>query len=265
MKAAHFEKKGTLNLFRRIGIRGSTLELVIGEASSGETHIACRHQSNTAALKAATQWMQWAREVGYAEIDLPEGIPGVVFRVDGQKGPGRIRIDTAENVYFDIDSVAAPRLKMNQRVVVQDIHRRRGPPIDFMFGSKLEAGRVIAFPEPKWSHVERKADLSQKVRDGLMRSSGEALSGHRSRDTAFDNARCGDLIFAFEKGVHRFLKFGRLPDGSAPAVLYEAVLTSNFKRCSTPILYCHSKFCELVPEELKAQINHHFDFRLPNY
>ncbi len=249
----HFEKKGRLRLFRRVGTRGSTLKLELGAAAEGMTTVSEKHSSPAAARAAAGVWCRWALEAGFAEVALERGLPGVVYSPQGPAGPCRVRTDAREDVYCAKGAALLPALEIGQRVVVEGVRRHPGLEVAFMFGSELEARRVVAFPEPRWSQFKAREDLSEKARRPLVALAGPALLGHARRERPLAALRPGSLIFAFEKGVHRYLKTVRVK-GTGALVHYEPVLTSQLKRQSFHVLTCLADFCEPVPAELRREL-----------
>jgi hypothetical protein len=254
--ARHFEKRGRLRLFRRIGAAGPVLKLAIGTSGYSTTLVSVKYPSARAAQRAAGVWARWALEAGYAEVALGACIPGVLSTLKGPGGPGRVRTDEPEDVYFAAGAAVAPALAVGQRVLLEGVRRRPGLEVDFMFGSDFEARRVLPFPETKWSRFSARPDPDERTRRSLLALAGDAIGGHARRARPLADARCGSLIYAYEKGIHRFLKTGRLK-GVGAVVFHEAVLTSALKRQSSPVLECIPAFCELVPEKLAAQLERH--------
>jgi hypothetical protein len=249
----HFEKPGTLRLFRRVTIRGTVVAVAVGRASEGETTFTIRCRSTGEARRTAETWARRALEAGFAEVELPAGIPGVVRTLEGPSGPGRVRIDACKDVYFAVEACGVAKLRIGQRVVAQGVQRSPGLKVDYLFGSKLEARRVLEFPRIDPRRCMPAPDPGARARRTLVTLAGPAILGHQRRAKPLIAAAAGDLIFAYEKGIHRFLKFGRLP-GTGRVVFHEAVLTSGFARQASPVLTCAPEFCETLPASLKRAI-----------
>src|SRR5207237_393540 len=134
--------------------------------------------------------------------------PGVLYYFQGERGPGRIRVDgnLADEVYFSAAANELPKCRVGQRVMVHGIHENPRLDGDFMFGSRSEVERVTAFPEPDWKRFEPPPEMKAGERKALMKMAGDAILGKRSAGGKPGDFRCGDYIFAYEKGVHRFLK-----------------------------------------------------------
>jgi hypothetical protein len=248
----HFEKNTRTRLFRRFSVQGSTLELALGAASEGTTHVSIRHRSGREAQRAADAWVRWALDAGFAEVTLEDGaVPGVVRWLDGPTGPGRIRTDEPADVFFAAGAAAEP-LEVGERVVLDGIQKKRGLDVEWMFGSKLAARGVRPFPDPRWSRFRPRPDPPEKTRRKLAALAGDAVQGHTRRARPLGRVACGTLILAYEKGVHRLLAIAKGHEDDV--VTYEPVLTSAWKRQSTQPLTCVAAFCEPVPEALRREL-----------
>jgi hypothetical protein len=98
--------------------------------------------------------------------------------------------------------------------------------------------------------------LSGKQRNRLLKKIGSAVLGHQKRAEKPHGRRCGDLIFAYEKGIHRFLKLGR--NGGIRVVFYELVFNSKLQRASSRILMCAPNFCSPVPASNVRELEQFF-------
>ncbi len=247
----HFEKKG--GLFRELEVRGATLKLTVGRAANDVVAVSMRQRSPAEAKRRLDAWARLALDAGFTELELPPGRFGVVSTLETPTGPGRIRLDGPEDVYFDSPPAGPLPLRIGQRVLVQGVRTDPRLDVEYMAGSKLRARSVLAFPRPRWNqHLAPGADArAQRL---LARLSGKALLGHQRRARPLPkDVPCGALIFAFEKGIHRFLKLGHLPDVGT-VVWYEPVLTATFQRQGAPPLSCIPEFCERLPPALVREL-----------
>lgn len=257
MSSRHFEKKGQLRLFRRFATRGAMLDVVIGMGGESDDRISIRCRSATDAERVSGIWSTWALDAGYAEVALPPGVLGVIATVESPSGPGRIRLDQRKDVQF-LETNALGALEVGDRVVVTGVHRVPGLRAGYMFGSKLRARAIARFPETKWSAFKAKPEPGAAIKKSLERIAGAAISGATERAKAFPkDLRPGALIYGYEKGVHRFLRYGGTKRGGF-YVLSEPVLTSNFRRTSGPTSNGISTFYEVVPARLAREITRHF-------
>lgn len=248
----HFEKKGKLGLFRRFDVRASRLSLVIGQAGEGDHRLAIAFRSAAAAHAALERWSRWALDAGYAEVALPDGVTlGVVAYAKTPRGPGRIRLDERVDVQF----LDAPfDVEAGDRVMVEGVRRAGKRPADYMFGSTMRATRVFPFPDVKWAAFKPKPEPSAAIRRALEKKAGKALLGRWQYDGKFPRGvEPGDLIFGYEKGIHRFLEHTSTKRGG-DWVLSEPVLTSNFKRQSYAASSGAAWFYRPVPPALAREI-----------
>ncbi len=174
--------------------------------------------------------------------------------LEAPSGPGRIRLDGPDDVYFDTDAAAPLSLRIGQRIVAQGVREDPRLRVPYMAASKLRARRVLEFPRVQWEQSPIRPGADSRAQTLLARMSGQALLGHQRRARPLPkDVPCGALIFAFEKGIHRFLKFGRVRDVGT-VVFYEPVLTAAFQRQVAPPLTCIPEFCERVPPELAREL-----------
>src|SRR5262249_30553563 len=113
------------------------------------------------------------------------------------------------------------------------------------------ARRVLPFP--KLAAGTRARRLDAGTRRALLRLAGDALSGKQKRHRPLGEVPPGALIFAYERGVHRFLRRAKLPRVGT-VVLHEPVLTSKLEPQSGEVLSCVPGFCELVPPRLAREL-----------
>jgi hypothetical protein len=137
--------------------------------------------------------------------------------------------------------------------VLEGVRRDPSLAFDFMFGSTLRARRLTAFPAPRWDAL-RPTELDEKTRRTLVARAGDAISGKQVRSRPLGRVPCGALVFAYEKGIHRFLKKTKLAR-VGEVVLYEPVLTSKLERQSGVVLSCVPTFCELVPAPITRELD----------
>lgn len=254
----HFEKRGKLGLFRRFGVEGRELRLVIGQAGEGDHRFTVTAKSPAAAEKELERWSQWALDAGYALVALPAGVRlGVVATTESPRGPGRIRLDERDDVLF----TGAPfDVAAGDRVMVEGVHRGAKRVPDFMFGSRLRAKRVLAFPKVDWKAFPLKPIPPAGVRARLAKKAGKPLLGKWTWEDEPEGpvfpkgVKPGDLIFAYEKGVHRFLRYAGTKRGGM-LVTSEPVLTSTFERTSFMPSDAMESFCKPLPAALAREIS----------
>jgi hypothetical protein len=256
MSFRHFEKKG--GLFRRIESKGSTLSLALGRASEGTERVSVKCASALAARRLADTWSRWALEAGFAEIPLEEGTPGVLFFLSQPRGPGRVRDDEGKNVYFEPEAAASvAKLAQGQRVLLQGVRERAKLRVEWMFGSRLAAEKLVGFQATPWNKYKQLPDPSAKIRAALAKLAGPRLEGwHVAAPALPKKVAVGTLIFAYEKGVHRFL--GREPGDDEDLVHTEPVLTSKLTRQSGPPQIQVVKFCAPLPEKFRREAEKRF-------
>jgi len=227
------------------------MSLALGRASEGMERISVKCASALAARRLADTWARWALEAGFAEIPLEDGTPGIIFFLSQPSGPGRVRDDEGKNVYFEPDAARGiAKLAQGQRVLLQGVRSQPRLRVEWMFGSKLVAKSVLPFPAVSWSKYKQLPDPSAKVRAKLAKLAGERLEGwHVDAPALPKKVAVGTLIFAYEKGVHRFL--GREPGGDEDLVHTEPVLTSKLTRQSGPPQIQVVRFCAPLPEKFQ--------------
>jgi hypothetical protein len=121
-----------------------------------------------------------------------------------------------------------------------------------MLGSTLDARRLVPFPAPVMK-ARAPRRLGAKLRRTLLAAAGEAISGKQTRAKPLGQVPAGALIFAYERGVHRFLKRAKLPRVGT-VVLHEPVFTSKLEPQSGEVLSCVPGFCELVPPRIARSL-----------
>jgi len=261
----HFEKKGSLGLFRRIEASGSTLDVALGEASIRTQHFTVELESAPAARRLADTWSRWALDAGFAEIPLERGTPGIVFHLETPLGPGRVRDDEGRNILFEPTAVASSSLRQGQRVVLQGVRARRKASVGFMLGSKLQADRLLPFPVTPWKRFKARPGPSAKVSKLLAALAGGRITGSRvvyGRELGVgsgldERLPCGTLIFAYRPGVHRFLS--RTPGNeNGDFVISEPVLGATLQRVSGPLMSQVASHCEPVPVVFRRALEKHF-------
>lgn len=255
----HFEKKGAMRLFRRVGTKGSTLLVEVGAASEDTHRVSQRFPSAKAAGKAAEAWARWSTDWGYAEVFYDAGeTAGIVRGLEGPRGPGRVRTDSREDVYFAEGAASELDLEVGDRVLVRGIRAKARPAAKFMFGSKLACESVRAFPEPRWSQWRAAPELPEKTRRALQKLAGPGIAGEESseggRRRPLGKLAPGALIYSYEKGVHRFLSKEPGKDG---LVYSEPVLDSKLGRQSFRVLECLAEFCEPLPKRFRRELERH--------
>ncbi|MBI2898768.1 MAG: hypothetical protein HYY17_01145 [Planctomycetes bacterium] len=91
-------------------------------------------------------------------------------------------------------------------MILHGIHEDPTLDVEFMFGSRSEAERVTRCPEPDWKRLDPPTQMKPAERRALMAMDGDDILGKRRTGARPGDFRCGDYIFAYEKGAHRFLK-----------------------------------------------------------
>src|SRR5438046_735376 len=120
----HFEKRGRLRFYRKIRLEGRVLLLGFGMAGEEEVEVRIDFASAARARAAAEHWAALARGAAFAEVALGSGTPGILYYFQGERGPGRIRVDgnLAGEVYFSAAANELPKCRVGQRVMVHGIH-----------------------------------------------------------------------------------------------------------------------------------------------
>lgn len=250
----HLEKKsGKEHPYRIIQTTGSVFKLIYGRASDTQSEVEVRFNSTKECGKMANNWLMWYKSFGYKEVAFTEGVPGVLYYFESQDGPGRVRIDGGANVYFPKGGIQFKSPKQGQRVLVHQIKKDPRLNVDFTFGSKYVATKLTSFPKTS-SKIDKEITFSEVERKSLTQLYGSLMMGHEKHSQRLTKPYCGDFIFAFEKGVHRFLKFDKIPD-VGKVVVYEPCFTSNFKSQSGWVTYCIPDFCAHIPRELSQKIS----------
>jgi hypothetical protein len=242
----HYEViRGRNRLFWRLGIDSRVVKMCWGRVANGEecSELACATEEE--ARRTMERWIRRLLATGYAEVELPRGSPGEVRWVEGSRGPGWIRLDTRQDVHYEPGSVEPPELEIGMRVIVQAPRPYDGPDANTVHKGKLEAGQVVAFPEMRRRKAKKMPDPDERTRAALAKLA-ERDTAHPQQDRDF---KVGDIVFAWEKGVHRLLKV----DDQQQAH-FDPLFTSNFKWRLSPVLTCHIQFCTKVSPELRDRI-----------
>jgi hypothetical protein len=254
MTMRHFEAKG--GLFRELDVRGSTLTLTIGRAAEDVKTMSMKHRSPVEAKRRMDAWARLAIDAGFTELKLPFGKLGSVFRLEKPEGPGRIRLDGGDDVYFDTRPAGPLPLRKGQRVLVQNVRTDPRLEIEYMSWSKLRAGSVLAFPKPEWNQHRPRPGADPETRKLLSRLAGWAIRAEdqeRAQPLPAD-VPCGALIYASKKGIHRFLKRTGPGVTGMVLVLHEPVLTTTFQRKVGRPESSFPEYCERVPPELVREL-----------
>ena len=235
------ENKASQRRFRRIQTDGSDVEIAFGQVASGTDVIRISVASAIEAEQVAARWGRWALADGYSEVDMPPGEPGVVHWVEG--AAGWIRLDANRVAHFSEAAVPSPPppLAIGTRVTAEGLSPYAGPGAEGAHRGKFEAERVHVVLEPGRTKKPKAVDADEGTIADL--AIAEKAAPHTLPSTP------GDLIFAHEKGVHRFL----LIDGNG-LVVYEPVFRSNGKRSSGPASRCAADFVRVVPANLARRL-----------
>lgn len=259
-KERHFEKRGRRNLSRRIATSGAKLRVTLGLAADYEQTFTATFETAARAERAAERWAIWALNDGYAEVARPRGELGRVSALEEPAGRGRIRTDRGRNVYFDRESTSPNVLRQGERVIVQGISKDPELKLDFLFGSQLRARRVVPFPAVDWKRHKVAPDMTPAQQRKLLAAIGDAIEGHRARESRMKAVPMGVLIFAYEKGIHRLLGGTKDRAGNFVRVLYEPVFSSKLARMGGPLSsWCISEFCTSVPRPLARELQAFLD------
>jgi hypothetical protein len=250
----HFEKAAKDRPpFRVVEQHGKRLELRLGRASEEPASVKLSFRSAAEAARAGEKWAHRFRCAGFSGFEIPKGCaPGIVYSVQGPGGPGRVRVDGSEDVLYPAGTAEGLKLKVGLRVMVEGIRTASGRPPDFMFGSKRVAKRLLPFPKPVLSPIVV-PELRASVRRELAALAGPGLNGHQRFPEKLRGAKPGDLIFSYEKGVHRFICAKPAADVDE-IVYYEPLFTSDFKLQSGWVLQCIRDFCAPLPPKLVARL-----------
>jgi hypothetical protein len=243
-----FEKKGKNHYARRMQISNSNLTLHFAQ-NGDEVSVDLRFKNANAAENAGQYWQCSFANAGFDDFGIVDGIPGTVCTVTGSRGPGRIRVDGAiDDVYFAENMHELKSIKQGMRVLVSGIHKNGKRKESFMLGSTLEASKIRGYPEIVTANVVKEMPLNDRQRQILL--AGEALQGHQKFQGSKD-FQTGDLIFAFDKGVHRFIK------KKGKNIYYEELFNSQFKRQPGMILECIEEFCTVIPKQQQIFLKQH--------
>lgn len=248
----HFEKRIGKNFhYRSIVRKGSSLAIVIGDSNGGfhEFQVKCKSVAN--AKKVEKNWHQLFMDRGFVQIGTGDAIVGVISTLQSPEGPGRIRRDgPGEDLYFSKVTTQNVLFKQKERVLCEGVKKNAKPKSDFMFGSKWEANLVKKFPKVDWKKIKPLESLKPVDKAKLMKAYKEAIS-----KAEFSNAKSfksGDLIFAYDKGVHRVLSVKKYPGGFM--VTYEPVFDSKFNRVTYGYTMAIEKFCAPLPADFLKMI-----------
>lgn len=70
-----------------------------------------------------------------------------------------------------------------------------------------------------------------------------------------DKLKPGDLITAYEKGYHEFIKYENRGENTAPLIYYKKVYNFNGRKCnSKTILTCDAVYCRQAREYILKSI-----------
>jgi|GEM_PF-4115665 len=252
----HLEKPRGLRPFRRVELKGSTVTLVVGKAGGDALRVRIPKRSASAAERECRKWIGWALADGFEEIPLPKGAKlGRLSYLVGPEGPGRLRLDGPKDVYFSAEASGGHTWKVGQRVVVQGVQLDpKVAKVDFLFGSTLRARQVSPAPRPLPNTSPKRRPFAAQAARALIKLAGPAIEGHARHGKALGKLEPGRLLFAYDKGVHRFLAL-KHAGWDSKRVVYEAAFTSQLAPAKESFeQFCLEEFCAPLPKALEAAL-----------
>ena len=236
----------------------------MGLAGDAEQLFTAECRSAAEAAQLVTRLNRWSELAGLQPFDLGPLKPGIVYTLKGPQGPGRVRLDNRDDVYFDPAAVDGVTLKQGSRVLVGEVRTDGALDVDFMFGSRLQAGRVSAFPT---AQPTKAAALAPEAREKLMGVAGPALGGwNAARKVRTERPRkvalaMGDLVYGFGAGIHLYLGVApsqRRGADELPLVSYLPLLSSKLTLVATGDDSCMWGMCEAIPARLREGLEKAF-------
>lgn len=239
-----FEKKGKSSLSRHLWTKGKTLHILFSQDASKVFELKLKLPRTSDISDETSFWSDSFRQAGFTEFLIQDGHAGSVAYIDPENESGRIRADAFGDVYFSQVSNHAKSAKQSLRVLVHDVFTNPELDVPFMFGYKLEASKVTNFPKGQSHSIQ---EIPEKKRVTLLKKLGTLLDGSKRSDEK-NEFTPGQLIFAYQKGIHRYL--GK----QKKTVYYEEIYNSKLLR-QPGFVYCSiAEFCHPVPEEILKQL-----------